>query len=107
MKQLQNEFYGKGSVDGFMFKQIEKSECAYIYSVTTPYDTVHYEVFEHIETNGGDIVIGGKNVHYEAKVLYPKDNSFGITAYCTSTFPQAQLRFNEINERVKNRKNNN
>ena len=107
MKPLDINFTGKGSVDGFMFKQIEKSEYAYIYSVTTPYDTVHYEVFEHIETNGGDIVIGGKTIHYEAKVLYPKDNSFGIIAYCTSTLPQAQLRFNEINERVKNRKNSN
>ena len=48
MKQLQKEFIGRGEVRGFTFKQIERTEKAYLYEVTQPYaDKPHYEVFRH------------------------------------------------------------
>ena len=46
MKQLQQNFTGKGQVKGFTFTQIKKNEHAYIYEVNTG-NSIHYEVFKH------------------------------------------------------------
>jgi hypothetical protein len=86
MKQLETNFIGKGQVKGFIFTQIKKSKCAYIYKVHTGYSE-HYEVFKHKE-----------NSHFNC-VSYPSDKAFGIWAWSCSNLDKALIKFEELNDR--------
>lgn len=105
MKELEKEFIGTGSVKGFVFKQIKFNGNVYLYEVNTS-SSIHYEVFERKESKGGTSVIGGVEVTFEPKVLYPSDNAFGVWAYCCNTIEKANYRFDELNNIVLNRLNN-
>lgn len=76
MKQLQNEFIGRGEVKGFIFTQIKKSNKAYIYKVDCD-GCEHYEVFKHKE-----------NKQFEC-ISYPKTASFGLWAWTYNDFELA------------------
>lgn len=83
MKQLKEEFTGKGQVRGFVFTQLEKSAAGYIYAVNTG-DSIHFEVFKHKENN-----------HFDC-VSYPGDKSFGVWAWSYNTIEKARDRFDEL-----------
>jgi len=76
MKELQEEFTGKGQVRGFEFTQIKKTEYAYIYNVDTGVSE-HYEVFERRE-----------NTQFKC-VSYPSNKAFGLWAKTTSNYEYA------------------
>lgn len=76
MKELKEQFIGRGSVNGFSFTQRNKSEKAYLYEVNTGTST-HYEVFKRKE-----------NVRFNV-IYYPGDNSFGLWAWCYRSYDKA------------------
>ena len=83
MKQLEEEFKGKGQVKGFVFTQLEKSASGYIYAVCTG-DSVHFEVFKHYE-----------NTRYNC-VSYPSNKAFGRWAWTFNTIERAKDKFDEL-----------
>ena len=90
MKQLEQNFIGRGEVKGFHFTQINKSDLAYLYEVNCD-GSVHYEVFKHKE-----------NKQFNC-VSYPKTGSFGVWAWTVKTMNEAVVKFellslNNINE---------
>jgi hypothetical protein len=99
MKILEIEFEGKGEVLGTNFKQIEKSEKAFLYELTDKETgTKHFEVFERKIQKAGDITVAGVVVKHEEKEMYPKSNSFGKWAWCMTCFEKAKAKFNEISK---------
>ena len=89
MKELEKEFFGRGEVKGFYFKQIKSNQFAYIYEVHHP-DVVepHYSVFER-----------RVNKQFDCE-SYPNSNSFGIWAWCCVSLDAAEARFEQITERL-------
>lgn len=87
MKELQEEFIGKGQVRGFKFTQIKKTKTAYLYRVDTG-DSKHYEVFERKENNRFNCV------------AYPSNKAFGLWAKTSSVFERALEMLEEIEEKV-------
>lgn len=86
MKELELSFDGVGEVKGYSFKQLLKSDYAYIYEKThIESGTKSYEVFKRVE-----------NTQFNC-VSYPKSKSFGIWAHECSNFERAKCLFDEIN----------
>jgi len=97
MKTLELEFEGKGEVLGTTFRQLRKSDNAFLYELTDN-ETCQkrYEVFEKRIQKEGEATIGGQKVKYEEKELYPKSNCFGVWAWCFVDFKSAEEKFNLI-----------
>lgn len=92
MIELQKEFEGRRNVKGFKFTQLAFNGKAYVYLVSdndNPETFFWYEVFKRREAQATDVVLGGVLVHYGARVLYPGDNDFGVTAKCCNTLERA------------------
>lgn len=89
MKELVQNFEGRGEVKGFNFKQILVSDKSYLYEVTNEFNNIHYEIFERKENHQFDCV------------SYPKSNSFGIWATTTRDYNIALEKFNEYNNKEK------
>lgn len=88
MKELQEEFYGKGQVNGFYFMQVFKSDYAYIYRKThLETGSISYEVFKRVE-----------NTQFNC-ISYPRSNSFGVWAYDCGTLEKAREYYEKFNER--------
>ena len=85
MKELSEHFIGRGEVRGFEFKQIEKADNGYIYSVTGE-GVTHYEVFKRRENTQFDCV------------SYPRSSSFGVWAWSINTLEKAKERLELFNE---------
>jgi hypothetical protein len=83
MKELQEEFIGRGQVKGFAFTQIEKSASYYIYEVKTE-TSKYYEVFKRIE-----------NTRFGC-VSYPTNNAFGRWAWTFPELIKAEDKFDEL-----------
>lgn len=83
MRELELKFNGKGSMKPFRFQQINKGNNAYIYMVEIIENPSvrWYEVFRRRECSDTDVVLNGQTVHYEARVLYPTANDFGVSAF--------------------------
>jgi hypothetical protein len=81
---LKNCFFGKGEVKGYKFTQIQKSDIAFIYEVTSS-RRKHYEVFKKKVNN-----------RYNC-ISYPKSKSFGIWAWTCMTLEVAIAKVNELN----------
>jgi hypothetical protein len=90
MKELQENFIGRGEVKGFIFTQLNKSEKGFIYKVDTG-SSVHFEVFKFRYNKQFDCI------------SYPGSNSFGVWAWSCCDIERAKEIFNQINlnERVK------
>jgi hypothetical protein len=86
MKELSDEFIGKGEVKGFSFKLVKRTEHAYMYQVNR--HGQHYEVFERRENTRFDTV------------TYPSSKAFGIWAFCMASFERAELKLSELTQRV-------
>jgi len=106
MKELEENFVGIGSsVGGFVFKQLLRSNVCYLYEIN---GGSHYEVFLRREQEAGEYEICGNVVKLEAKVLYPKDEAFGVWAWSYLNLRNALQKFHNLNsqylgERVDNR----
>ena len=85
MKELEENFIGKGEVKGFIFTQIKKSEYAYIYSVNNGF-SVSYEVFFRKE-----------NKQYNC-ISYPSSKAFGFWAWSATKNTYLDI-FEELNSR--------
>lgn len=84
MKELSEHFIGRGEVRGFEFKQIEKTDNGYIYSVIGE-GVTHYEVFKRRE-----------NTQFNC-ISYPNSNSFGVWAWSVNTLEKAKERLETFN----------
>ena len=95
MKELEIEFSSGGSsIGGFVFKQLLRSNVCYLYGVN---DGSHYEVFLRREQKEGEMVLGGNKIILEAKVLYPKDEAFGVWAWSYVNLKNALQKFHFLN----------
>lgn len=83
MKELKEEFTGRGDVGGFLFKQLAKSDKAYMYEVNDE-GRIQYEVFERRE-----------NTRFNC-VSYPGTQAFGNWAWCYDSKDRALSKFNQI-----------
>ena len=84
MKLLEKEFSGKGEVRGFEFKQVQKSNTAYIYEVNS-WCSIYYEVFRR--------VVNTKR----QKEVYPLAKHFSIWAWTVMNYEDAKRKFNQLN----------
>ena len=84
MKLLEKEFTGKGEVRGFEFKQVQKSNTAYVYEVNSG-TTIYYEVFRR--------VVNTKR----QKEVYPLAKHFSIWAWTQMNYESAKRKFNQLN----------
>lgn len=85
--ELPISFVGKGEVKGFSFKQIKRSNTAYLYEVSSTFGAKWYEVFKcKVNARFGNIT-------------YPKQKSFGISAWTCKTIERATEKFNELNKK--------
>jgi hypothetical protein len=83
MKELEEEFTGRGQVRGFMFTQIKKNEHAYLYKVETD-GQVHYEIFYRKE-----------NSYYKC-ISYPSNKAFGIWAWTKKDLTESVDLYDEL-----------
>jgi hypothetical protein len=83
MKELQEEFIGRGQVKGFAFTQIEKTASYYIYEVKTE-SSKYYEVFKRME-----------NTRFGC-VSYPTNNAFGTWAWTYLNLSKAEDKADEL-----------
>lgn len=95
MEELAKEFVGRGSMKGFMFRQLRANGLAYLYEVRSGVN-VWYEVFRRRTAVAKDVVMGGTLVHFGERVLYPSDNAFGIWAWSCGTLSRAERFFARI-----------
>lgn len=99
MIELDRRFRGRGTMRGCSFTQIASSSFAYIYLVEDDETgDKRYEVFKRKEGKDMDVVIGGVPVHYSAKVLYPTDREFGVSAKCCTTLKRAVYWYDKWNK---------
>ena len=84
MKLLDLKFSGKGEVKGFTFKQVQKSNTAYIYEVNSG-SSIYYEVFRR--------VVNTKR----QKEVYPLAKHFSIWAWTQMNYEDAKRKFNQLN----------
>lgn len=95
IEHLPIEFVGTGEVKGFIFKQINSNDKAYIYEVNVD-GVIHYEVIERI--------VVAKCLDFELKIFsksefketYPKANAFGISAWTFKDITNAINKFNNL-----------
>ena len=106
MIKLEKEFIGVGEVKGFKFKMLFENEKAFMYEVSyeneDSYTSKWYEVFERKVSKATDTIMKGIMVHFEEREVYPKSNSFGISAWCINNYDRAKSKFDYISTRVKN-----
>ena len=84
MKLLEKEFIGRGEVRGLEFKQVQKSNTAYIYEVNSG-SSIYYEVFTRVVNN-----------KYQ-KEVYPLAKHFSIWAWAHMNYEDAKRKFNQLN----------
>lgn len=85
IQELKTNFVGRGQVKGFIFTQVNKRNCGYIYKVETNSGT-HYEVFKR-----------KINTKFNC-ISYPSDKQFGISAWCCSSYERALFILDELGE---------
>jgi len=83
MKELENQFIGRGEVRGFVFTEIIKNEYGYIYQVSNN-GNIHFEVFKRKE-----------NTQFNC-ISYPKSPAFGLWAWSKSNIQDAYDVFNSF-----------
>jgi hypothetical protein len=83
MKLLEKEFIGRGEVRGLEFKQVQKSNTAYIYEVNSG-SSIYYEVFTRVVNN-----------KYQ-KEVYPMTKHFSIWAWTQMSYESAKRKFNQL-----------
>lgn len=86
IKNLPDQFIGKGQVKGFLFTKIKESDKAFIFEVDSHCSKKHYEVFrKESKTNS-------------VRFCYPTSKGFGFWAWCPCSIEKALQIFEEINQ---------
>lgn len=99
MKELDEVFSGIGEVKDFEFKQIEKSDKAFVYEVCCPdINERHYEVFKRKESKDSHSLMGGVDIFFPARVKYPTPLAFGDWAWCFKSHSKAISQFSFLNK---------
>lgn len=97
LKELPLEFLGRAETKtNFLYKQLEKSDNAYLYEVTDSFGNLHYEAFERKEAHNDSW-----GLH---QVSYPSGNAFGVWAWTTRSKKRAYEIFKELTLKVKESK---
>jgi hypothetical protein len=78
---MPKEFMGRGSQRGWEFKLLSRDGDIAMYEKRSD-GVVCYEVIRIKVSKGGVSVIGGVEVEFKAKELYPSDESFGVNGFC-------------------------
>lgn len=63
-----------------------------------------YEVFEIKRQKERTSIMGGVEVHFEAKENYPHDESFGTSAFAITDLDRAEDKFEELSRKVHERR---
>ena len=84
MKELDEEFIGRGEMRGFKFKQLEATNKAYLYKVDMN-GAIYYEAFKRRE-----------NTRFGC-VSYPTGEAFGVWAKTTKDYNKAIAYFEQFN----------
>ena len=107
MIKLEKEFEGKGEVRNKKFTQIGESDYVFIYKVEDRDEkgkaiNTYYEVFRKKVREASKSVIGGVEIDFEEKEIYPKANDWGwkFPAYTCKTFCEAMKKFEQLNEKL-------
>ena len=83
MKELREQFDGRGEVKGYTFSQISKTDWGFIYEVEHGGHR-HYEVFKK------------RLNHRFGTVSYPSSKAFGIWAWTCQSMDKAEQKLEEI-----------
>ena len=98
---LKSYFVGIGSKRGMIFNQISSTARAYLYEINDN-GAIHYEAFKRRKTA---LCINFEKREYsktEFKDVYPKDNDFGVWAWCYKNNEMAKDKFNKLSKEVSN-----
>lgn len=93
---LPQEFMGRGSQFGWVFKQLKRIGDIALYSKTDNDGNQYYEVVVIGFSKGGSTTIGGVNIVFNPKELYPSNEQFGVNGWCFSSQRNAESRFEQI-----------
>ena len=84
LKELEKDFIGIGEVKGDKFEQVKSSKFGYIYRRIFKDGGECYEVFKRKINNQFNTI------------SYPKSKSFGVWAWCCSSYESALKRFDSF-----------
>ena len=98
MKTLPEQYAGRGSVNGYHFKLVERNECAAIYSQSRvpnlppngkacAYEVILIRVRQSEQT---------PRFHSEAGEYFPSDEHWGSSAWTCHTLERAREKFAEV-----------
>lgn len=96
-KILKSYFVGGSSKRGMIFNQIHSTTRAYLYEINDN-GLVHYETFKRRKVA---LCVNFEKREYSTtnfKDVYPKDNDFGIWAWCYNDKEKAIDKFNELDK---------
>ena len=92
VKELEKEFVGTESIDGFQFRQVESNDKGYVYEITHEYEDggigTHYEVFERR--------LSKPDENGDSRILYPVSRSFGYWAWTYRDKDMALRKLNSL-----------
>lgn len=88
IRELPEEFPGKGETKGDYFTQILKGKYAYLYERLSESGTKSYEVFK-------------KNINTQFNTIsYPRSKSFGLWAWQIRSLKKAIEKFKNLNDEI-------
>lgn len=89
------QFFGRGSQKGFKFKQISRNGNVALYKKTdSETERSWWEVIRIGETKHKVVNIGGIDVEFKPKEVYPSDEGFGSSGWCYDNYPTAEVKYN-------------
>jgi hypothetical protein len=84
------------------FKQLRRDGDVAMYERVCEDGCRYWEVIRIKRSKGGENVIGGVRVVFEAKEVYPADEQFGVNGWCYGGEGMALERYRMLTEPVKN-----
>jgi len=92
-KPLAESFEGRSSQRGWVFTLMEREDRVCLYEKVSGEGIRYWEVIVLHLDKGGDRVIWGKVVHFEAKERYPSDEEFGQSAWSYGRYEDALKKY--------------
>ena len=89
---MPSEFMGRGSQRGWSFKLLSREGSVAMYEKESE-GVLCYEVIRIKVSKGGVSVMGGVEVEFKAKEVYPSDELFGVMGYCYADRSMAEARY--------------
>ena len=81
-ENMPNNFFGRGSQRGWEFNLLSREGNIAMYEKVSDDGFVCYEVIRIKVSKGGMSIIGGVQVQFKAKEIYPSDELFGMNGFC-------------------------